>query len=248
MSEAVLGSAALAACAVAVLIAYVIFGLTSFGAPLVSAPVLAHFLPLPLVVPLQSTLDLVAAVVLGGKDRKHVVWAEVKWLLVPMLVGLVLGATLLINLPRRAALLALGAIVVLIGVAGLTGRLKLPPLPRAANFVVVVVGGVLTSLFTAGGPVYVMHLTNRIADPVMLRSTVAAVALVSAILRVGVFAVSGLLASTALWTAVAALTPFLLLGVLLGRWLQRSLAPTVNRALIYALLVLIGLSLIWRSI
>ena len=126
------GYLAFASCATAVLVAYVVFGLTSFGAPLIAAPVLAHFLPLTLAIPLQSTLDLIAALVLGGKERKQVDWQELRWLLVPMLIGMVLGTTLLIELPRRASLLALGIFVVAFGVAGLTGRLKLPPLPRIA--------------------------------------------------------------------------------------------------------------------
>jgi uncharacterized membrane protein YfcA len=234
------------ACAAGVLAAYVIFGLTSFGAPLVAAPILAHFLPLPMAIPLQSTLDLVAAAVLGGKDRQQVDWKEIRWLMVPMFVGMVLGTTLLIGLPRRAALVTLGLFVAAYGIAGLADRLKFPPLPRPAAFVVVTIGGVLSSLFAAGGPVYAMHLTNRISDPVVLRSSFAATALISAGLRVALFAFSGLLAVPGLWVAVAALLPCLLVGVLIGRWLLRKLSPRVNRALIYALLVASGLSLVWR--
>lgn len=234
------------ACAAGVLVAYVIFGLTSFGAPLVAAPILAHFLPLPVAIPLQATLDLVASLVLGGKERKQVDWKEVRWLVVPMLLGMVLGTTLLIGLPKRASLLALGLFVAAFGVAGLANQLKFPPLPRTAAFMAVVVGGVLSSLFAAGGPIYVMHLTNRIADPVVLRSTIATAALLSAVLRVTVFAFSGLLATPGLWFAVAALLPCLVLGVFFGRWLLRKLSPKVNRALIYALLVASGVSLVWR--
>lgn len=91
-----------------------------------------------------------------------------------------------------------------------------------------------------------MHMANRIADPVVLRSTIAAAALMSAVIRVAVFAFSGLLAVKGLWIAVAALLPCLIVGVNTGRWLQRIFAPKVNRALIYALLVTSGASLIWR--
>ena len=234
------------ACAAAVLAAYVIFGLTSFGAPLVSAPVLAHFLPLPLVVPLQSTLDLIASLVLGGKERKQIDWREMKWLLAPMLIGMLLGTTLLIGLPQRVTLLALGAFVMLFGIAGLTGRLRLPPVPRPLAFVILTIGGVLSALFSAGGPLYVMYLTNRIADPTVLRSTIAATALLSAVLRVAVFTLSGLMAVKALWITAAVLLPALFAGVFFGRWLQRVLSANINRALIYALLVAVGASLVWR--
>jgi uncharacterized membrane protein YfcA len=242
------GPLAFAACALAVLVAYVIFGLTSFGAPLIAAPVLAHFLPLTLAIPLQSSLDLIAAAVLGGRDRKQIAWRELRWLIVPMMIGMILGTTLLIELPKRASLVALGIFVVVFGIAGLTDRLKLPPLPRFASFIVVTIGGVLSSLFAAGGPVYVMHLTNRLTDPLVLRSTIAATALLSAALRVGLFALSGLLLVPGLWIAILAFVPALVLGVYIGRWLQRALAPRINRALIYALLVVTGVSLIWRFV
>lgn len=243
-----IGTSAFAACALGVLVAYVIFGMTSFGASLIAAPVLAHFLPLALVIPLQATLDLTASLALGGKDRARVDRAELRWLLVPMLLGMVLGVTLLIGLPRRASLVALGAFVVAFGLAGLTGRLRLPPLPRPAAFVVVTVGGVISALFAAGGPVYVMYLTTRIADPMALRATIAAVALLSSAVRVLLFALSGLLVAAQLWWMLALLLPCLLIGVFIGRWLQRRLAANANRAVLYLLLVAVGASLLWRFV
>jgi uncharacterized protein len=246
MDLAALDPFTLLACAGGVLAAYVIFGLTSFGAPLVAAPILAHFLPLTSAIPLQATLDLTASLVLGGRERRQVDWLEVKWLAVPMLLGMVLGATLLAGLPRRAALVGLGVFVAAYGAAGLAGWLHLPKMPRPAAFIIAIIGGALSTLFAAGGPLYVMLLTNRIADPGVLRSTIAACALMSAAIRVAVFAAGGFLASGALWWSLVALLPCLLAGVFAGRWLQRRLAANVNRALIHALLVVSGASLVWR--
>lgn len=241
-----IGAAGFAACALGVLIAYVIFGMTGFGASLIAAPVLAHFLPLSLVIPLQATLDLTASLALGSRERTRVDRQEFKWLIVPMLIGMALGVTLLIGLPKRASLVALGLFVVAFGVTGLTGRLRMPPLPRPAAFVVVALGGAISALFAAGGPVYVMHLTNRIADPVALRATIAAVALMSSVMRVSLFALTGLLGAPQLWMLLAALVPCLLCGVFIGRRLQRGLAPNVNRAALHLLLVAVGVSLLWR--
>ena len=55
-----------------------------------------------------------------------------------------------------------------------------------------------------------------------------------------------LMAVKALWITTAILLPALFAGVFLGRWLQRVLSAKINRALIYALLVAVGASLVWR--
>src|SRR3989442_11951255 len=87
------------------------FGVTGFGASPIPVPVLAHFLPLPFVLSLAAALDLASAAALGVHTKKQ---ADVRELLVlaPFtIVGLALGVTLLVSLPRDATLLALGVFV-----------------------------------------------------------------------------------------------------------------------------------------
>jgi len=88
-----------------------VFGATGFGASPITVPVLAHVLPLPVVLSLAAALDLGSAAALGVHTKKQ---ADVRELLVlaPFtIVGLALGVTLLVSLPRGATLLALGVFV-----------------------------------------------------------------------------------------------------------------------------------------
>jgi len=90
---------------------YTMFGVTGFGASPITVPVLAHFLPLPFVLSLAAALDLGSAAALGVHTKKQ---ADVRELLVlaPFtIIGLAIGVTLLVSLPRDATLFALGVFV-----------------------------------------------------------------------------------------------------------------------------------------
>src|SRR6476469_7955019 len=91
-----------------VLLGYTIFGATGFGSSIISVPGLAHFFPLTFTVPLITTIDAFAATATSLRLRRIVAWREVARLLPAMLIGMTLGLTLLLNLPRAPALLALG--------------------------------------------------------------------------------------------------------------------------------------------
>ncbi|HKP65861.1 MAG TPA: sulfite exporter TauE/SafE family protein, partial [Casimicrobiaceae bacterium] len=91
-----------------VLLGYTIFGATGFGSSIISVPGLAHFFPLTFTVPLVTTTDAFAALTTAFRLRRYVAWREVVRLLPAMLVGIGIGATLLLNLPPGPALLALG--------------------------------------------------------------------------------------------------------------------------------------------
>lgn len=231
-----------------VLAAYTVFGLTGFGSSVVAVPLLAHLLPLSFVVPLQLVLDFVAALALGTRVRAQVERAEIAWLLPFMIVGLVAGVTLLVRLPRRATLLALGVLALAYGLVGLFGRAPTRRWPRAWAAPIATLGGVVSALFGTGGPVYVVYLSRRIRDPQVLRATIATVVLLSAFARLALFGVTGLLAQPGLLALAALLLPFMAAGVALGTRLHRAIAPSRARAAVQALLVASGLSLVARAV
>src|SRR5262252_5981548 len=101
-------SAAMIAVVLVTFVGYLVFGVTGFGASPITIPVLAQVFPLTFVLPLTALLDLSSALALGLHTRRDASTRELLVLLPFTLAGLVLGVTLLVNLPVRAALLALG--------------------------------------------------------------------------------------------------------------------------------------------
>jgi uncharacterized protein len=228
--------------------AYLVFGITGFGASPITIPVLVHLLPLAFVLPLAALLDLGSALVLGFHTRRQADSRELLTLVPFTLLGLTLGVTLLLRLPRDATLLALGLFVCAYAVNLIVRREARRRLSRRWAAPAGVVGGLIGALFGMGGPPYVMYLAGRIAEPDAQRATIAQMVILNVGLRVVAFALAGLLASTALWLAVAALLPVAWAGVWAGHRAHLRLAPATAARIIAAALFTAGAALVARSL
>jgi uncharacterized membrane protein YfcA len=243
---AFLAPAALILAALGIVAGYIVFGVTGFGASPITIPLLVHMLPLTFVLPLAAILDFGSALALGFHARRR---AEVRELLtlVPFtLVGLTLGVTLLIRLPRTATLLALGLFVCAYALYVIFRRDTARRLSRRWAVVAGVMGGVLGALFGMGGPPYVMYIAGRVPDPAAQRATISQMVILNVGLRVVAFTLGGLLGSRPLWTAVAILLPVAWLGVWIGHRVHVRLAPAMGARIIGAVLFLVGVTLVAR--
>ena len=233
---------------VVVFAAYLVFGITGFGASPITIPVLVHLLPLAFVLPLAALLDLGSALVLGFHTRREADTRELVTLVPFTLIGLTLGVTLLLRLPREATLLALGVFVCAYAVNLLLRRQTRGRLSRWWAAPAGVVGGLLGALFGMGGPPYVMYLAGRIAEPDAQRATISQMVILNVGLRVIAFALAGLLATPTLWLAVVILLPVAWAGVLAGHRAHLRLAPATAARIIAVALFVAGASLVARTL
>ena len=228
--------------------AYLIFGITGFGSTLIAVPLLAHLLPLKFVIPMVVLLDFAAAFKLGTQFRADINKRELACLLPFMVAGMGAGAFLLVSLPANALLLALGTFVCAYGIYAVRGREATLTVSRAWSLPVGIAGGVISALFGAGGPLYVMYLSARGLDPRQLRSTMSAIFMVTTPTRIVLFAVSGLYAQQGVLLAAALLFPLMLIGLYLGNRLHLNLPRTRVLQFVGGLLVASGASLIVRAL
>ena len=233
--------------AVVIFVGYTMFGATGFGASPITIPVLAHVLPLTFVLSLAALLDLSSALVLGFHTRKQADTRELLALVPFTLVGLTLGVTLLVRLPRNATLLALGLFVCVYAVYVVLRRDTSRRLSRCWAAPAGVLGGIVGALFGMGGPPYVVYITGRIPDPTVQRATISQMVILNVGLRVAAFALTGLLLSRALWIAVMLLLPVAWAGVWVGNRAHVSVTPTMMARVIGAALFLTGAALIVRT-
>lgn len=231
-----------------VLLGYTIFGATGFGSSIISVPGLAHFFPLAFTVPLVTTTDVFASTSTAFRLRRLVAWPEFARLLPAMLIGITLGATLLLSLPRDPALLALGVFAAGYGMYVIGGSRKLVRPPEWLKWPVGVVGGVFSALFGTGGPIYMVFLSARIDDKSALRATSAIVVAVSVWIRLALFIGTGLLLDAKLLALAASLLPVMALGLWLGNRLHHALSGRGMLRLIAALLIGNGAALIARAL
>lgn len=231
----------------AVLAAYVVMGLSGFGSTMISVPVLAHFLPLSYLVPLMVLIDLAATLLIGHQGREHVAKAELKLLVPPMFVGLVIGVTLLVGVPDDHLRAALGVFAMAIGINAIVNPVLKSAISRLWCVPAGIVGGVVSTLFGAGGPIYATYLSGRLGDKHQLRSTVSTLISISAFSRGIVYAVSGLLLTKAIFLGLVLMAPFAWIGLRIGGRIHVGLNQAQMRRVVGAVLVFAGLGLLARA-
>lgn len=237
----------LALAALVVTGAYVSFGVTGFGSTVLALPLLALLMPLKFAVPLMMMLDLAATLVLGARIRRGIRYDELAWLVPFMLAGMALGLTLLISVAERSLLVGLGVFVILYAAYGLLRRGPPGAISRLWSVPFGLAGGALSALFGTGGVVFAIYVAGRLKDKEELRATNASLIMLSALIRVVLFALAGLLTQDSLLEVTLWLIPAMLLGFYAGNRLHDSVSTAVVVRVVYAVLVVAGLTLLARG-
>ena len=230
------------------LAAYFIRGITGFGSGLIAVPLLALFLPLKFAVPLILLLDFTASIVIGGLHFKRVQWGEIGVLIPFGIVGVVLGTSLLLNLPSGPMLIALAGFVFVFAVRSVLNIRGDKPISRGWAVPAALTGGTVGALFGTGGPPYVIYLTHRIHDKSDLRATFSALFFADGMSRIVSFLVAGLLLSAKVWIAYLAALPLMLGALYLGGRAHVGLSQGQMTRLVGVLLLVSSVSLIFKAL
>jgi len=230
-----------------VLAANIVFSISGFGLTLVAIPLLAHLFPIKFVIPMLVLLDVVASLRQATKLRGGVYKEELIPLLPFMLAGMVVGAFLLVRLPAEVLLLTLGIFVL---AYGFYYALRRGTSFRFARWTVAPIGlfaGTTSAVFGVGAPLYIMYLTGRGATPDHIRATMPVIFSFTTVGRIILFAATGLFTQEVLLTA-AALAPMMLIGLYVGNRLHINLGRETMVRIIGGLLVVSGISLVFRAL
>jgi uncharacterized protein len=230
-----------------VLAAYVVLAVGGFGSALISIPLLALFLPVKLVIPLVLIVDFTATAATGLRLRRDIAVQELKPIVLPMMLGLLAGVTLLVQLPARWILLALGLFIFGYGAYSLLTRAQTRSYSKWWSLPVGLGGGIISGLFGMGGPMYVIYLSGRIAEPARLRATLSTMFTLNTGVRLILFFVSGLLLRQDVWIAALYLLPFMALGLYIGHRLHVRLTAAQIGRFISVLLLLTGVSILLKA-
>ena len=158
-----------------------------------------------------------------------------------------IGVALLARLPLSVMALLLGAFVTAYGAWGLRSTAHTKASAPGMTGAYGVFGGVLGGLFGSGGFVYAAFLQARLADRNTFRATQAVMISISTIWRIGLCALSGLIDTPLLLTALM-LLPATWLGMKLGAQADKRLTDKHLAEALHALLIVSGLSLIGKGL
>ena len=241
-------TATLLAAALIVFAAYTVFGLTGFGSSITAMPFLVVLYPLTFAVPMMVVLDLCGGSLLALRTRGLVAWRELATLAPWAGLGMLAGVTLLVSAPERALLLLLALFILGYLARAHFGRPRHDVISRRWALPYGTAGGIFTSLYGTGGPIYTIYVTRRLRDARVLRATMGMLILLTALVRVTLFAGTGLYAQPGLLTLCAVLIPLGLVGLWLGSHLHHRLPAERVVQAIHLVLLAGAINLLYRSL
>jgi uncharacterized membrane protein YfcA len=227
-----------------VLAAYVIMGLTGFGSALVTVPLLAWIWPLPEVVALAISLDIVASAFHGGLNFAKVDKRGIALMMPGMLAGALIGVWFLGLVEPRWPLFILGLYVISVGVRLLLNLRAKPGKQSYLSYSLsAMLVGLIEALFATAGPVLVAMMQRRHPDVSIIRASVPV-----GMVAVGAIALVILIASNAVSLDLLLIRwfytiPVALFGVWLGNRFARRVSLDRIRLAMGALLILSGFTL-----
>jgi uncharacterized membrane protein YfcA len=227
-----------------------------FGATILAIIFGARFFAIedliPMLVPLNLLLSLVIVVrYFGDIDRRALLTK-----ILPITgIGMPIGIAIFQSAPSRTLKIAFGVIVVILGLfelssdalARLKGRkVAQKKLPFWQGALFLLGGGIMQGLYASGGPFVVYFASREITDKKRFRTTLALLWLILNLVLTSSLFFSGKITRFTLQYSLY-LLPAVLLGMWVGIKVHDRVSESTFRRIVYALLVLAGSSLAYRT-
>jgi hypothetical protein len=241
------GSAAAYALAPIGFIGALLHGVTGFGASLLTIPLATYFVSLPFALAVFSIVDFVNVLWLGLQNPRRAVLGECARMVLFMILGIIVGTTLLVNLPRRAGLLALGIFLLCYALFQLLRRESSVIVSQRWAFVAGFFGGLVGTLFGPGSAPYAIYLSHRPLDKEQFRATLTLTSIFNTGLRLVAYIVTGLVFMEGVLINAAATLPAALLGTYVATWIFRLISRETLMRAVALLLLATGASLLVRA-
>lgn len=233
----------------AVFAAYVVRGMSGFGAGLIAAPLLAFVLPVHVVVPMSGLLVFVLFIFLTIRDRRSVIWRELKLLAPPTVAGVVAGLLLFRSLDNRLLVILLGSFLIVYATYMLAVHaLGLPQFRCTERWALPLgfTGAFFDTLFGGGGgTLVVIYMHARGIGRMEFRATVAMLWFIEMIARIAGYGIAGYYTREVL-IMVALLLPVVWAGTWVGEQLGNRVSQETFSRVLAALLLLSGVSLLFK--
>lgn len=228
-----------------VLIGHFIKGFSGFASALFAIPLLALFLDIKFVVPVFLLFDLTSGLILTVQNRRFIDRRSAAMILSGLIVGAAAGTYLLVSFESEVLKRVFGVVVILFALKILLwdnretqGYISTAWAPFSG-----VVGGCTGAMFGLNGPPMVLYLTHRLRDKQAFRATLYGLFFADACYRLVLYSFNRLITLEVVRFALY-LTPFLLLGLLVGSKLHATIHENVFKKIIALILVVTGMFLV----
>ena len=247
--------------AATIVVAQIVYATVGFGAGMLTLAVMAHFVhDVTGVISVLLVHTFLSEVMILARSWRQVRWRMIVALLLPMALGVWLGALGLSHLSEAdvAGLKrGLGLVVALAGLwflwsearrgAVATSPAEAPGLPRpGAALLCGLASGLLGGLFGTGGPPVIVFLKTCRLDKHGFRATIIAYFFLMSVARGGSYVQQGLLQSEHALAALV-LLPAAVSGTLIGMTTHDRVPEQLFARVVSVVLMLLGLLLVVRA-
>ncbi len=228
-----------------VLVAATLQTLSGFGFALVLMPLAVHLLGIYTAAPFVASVALALYAINLLRQRRALDWGELRRLGLVAALGAPMGIWLISRVDEQIVRVALGLLLVAYALFVLLAPSSPHPIDRRWAYLAGFVAGCLGGAYNIPGPPMILYGSLRQWPRQRFRAVLQAIFLVN-----GLIVVSTHLLTNHFTTEVKMLLPTaftaLLGGVMLGAILDRHLLPRHLHILIKTLILVLGLSLIFR--
>jgi hypothetical protein len=225
----------------AVLAGSTISGLTGFGFALVIVPILLLLFAPATVVVITSGLAIASGLPILVEDRTKIRIRIISPLMIPALLGLLVGVNILTTVDTRFIKLTAGLLVMIFAIMVARGFLIPGIRSRLAPIVAGFASGVLGTSTGMLGPPVVLFLTDRTPEPRVFRASITFYFAVMNLIGVMLVARTGFVGEREFGLALL-LLPIALFGRRLGQRILHRIDPGQFRTITLGLLLLTGAS------
>jgi uncharacterized membrane protein YfcA len=219
---------------------------SGFGS--LAVPMMALAVTVPqaaaILMPILLVMDLMGM----AAFRRHVDWRLLRFLLLPGLLGIVIGTLLFRSLDARLVAGIVGGFTLLFLAQRLLfpPRADSPPPPRWIGFILTATSGFTSFIAHAGGPPINAYVIPMRLSPLVFTGTMAFFFFVVNLSKWVPYAWLGLLDWRNMSTSLA-LLPFAPLGVWAGVRIAHRIQPQLFYRLVYIGMFLTGVKLLWDA-
>lgn len=230
-----------------VLLSFTSQALSGFGSIIIAVTLGSHLYPIKELLPVLVPLDVLINAYLVARYRATVdAGFLLKKVFPPVGAGFAVGVVAFSLLESVALKGIFGVFVVAISVRELllilrkAERRRISPAARAGYLAL---GGLIQGVFASGGPPVVYAVGRSIRDKAVFRSTLAALWFSVNTVLVAAYALTGRLTPETLVRS-ALLLPMVVLGIVIGELLHRSINELHFRVVVFCVLIVAGLSIL----
>ncbi len=225
----------------------IVKGTTGFGFALFSLPLLAHFIPIKLLIPLLTLFNLFSSIQIVYQLRSYKLNRAVVMLSVMGILGVVLGSLLLKFLSDQWLKLLASVVLIVLSILFLIGyRFKIRKL-RRGNAIAGFVSGILGGSTSVSGPPLALFLTSIQMETQRFRFTFAWYSIITAVVATIDYIKIGVVHMQTFKLFLAG-APLIIISILLGKYISRKVSPRLFYKAIIIISLLSGIFLFFSCL